>query len=135
MNNLLALATLVACGSVLSSTVLGEPMSTTAQPANASDTTDNRNSLELRRAPVPLVRNVRSPAPPPTSPEVPAPKAEQTAQDELDRKAAKAAAELDGYKRVNVLSKTANGAWRAKAYRGNIEVRLTVDGTGRVSLD
>lgn len=135
MNNLLALATLVACGSVLSNTVLGEPMSTTAQPAVASDATDNRNSLELRRAPVPLVRNVRSPAPPPTSPEVPAPEAERTAQDELDRKAAKVAAELDGYKRVNVLSKTANGAWRAKAYRGNTEVRLTVDGTGRVSLD
>jgi len=63
------------------------------------------------------------------------PDAEVQAQDDLDRKAAKAAVELDGYKRVTVLGKASNGAWRAKAYRGTTEVRLTVDGTGRVSLE
>jgi len=56
-------------------------------------------------------------------------------QDELDRKVAKAAAEADGYRRVSIVGKASNGAWRAKAYRGTTEVLLTVDGTGRVSMD
>jgi len=59
---------------------------------------------------------------------------EQT-QDDLERKAAKAAIELDGYKRVSVVGKASNGAWRAKGYRGTTEVLLTVDGTGSVSSD
>jgi hypothetical protein len=62
----------------------------------------------------------------------PAPAVEQ---DEVDRKVAKAAAELDGYRRVSIVGKASNGAWRAKAYRGTTEVLLTVDGTGRVSMD
>ena len=60
---------------------------------------------------------------------------EQT-QDDLERKAAKAAIELDGYKRVSIVGKASNGAaWRAKGYRGTTEVLLTVDGTGSVSSD
>ena len=42
---------------------------------------------------------------------------------------------MDGYKRVSIMGKASNGAWRAKAYRGSTEVLLTVDGTGRVSMD
>jgi hypothetical protein len=100
----------------------------------------NRNVLEARRAPVPLVRKVRASVPSPTAASAtaaaaPVPDAEVQAQDDLDRKAAKAAVELDGYKRVTVLGKASNGAWRAKAYRGTTEVQLTVDGTGRVSLE
>ena len=60
---------------------------------------------------------------------------EQQAQEDLDRSGAKAAIELDGYKRVSVISKASNGAWRAKGYRGTTEVLLTVDGTGRLTLD
>jgi len=88
--------------------------------------------LEARQAPVPLVRNVRRPfeAPPATTRET-----QQPVQDDLDRKAAKAAAEADGYKRVTVVSRAASGAWRAKGFRGATEVLLTVDGTGRVSAD
>jgi hypothetical protein len=56
-------------------------------------------------------------------------------QDDLDQKAAKAAAELDGYTRVSIVGKASSGAWRAKAYRGSTEILLTVDGTGRVSMD
>jgi hypothetical protein len=59
----------------------------------------------------------------------------QQGEDDLDRHAAKAAVELDGYKHVSILGKASNGAWRAKAYRGATEVVLTVDGTGRVSMD
>jgi uncharacterized iron-regulated membrane protein len=96
----------------------------------------NRNVLEARRAPVPLVRNVRTPVAPPTAaPDAPMPDAQMQAQDDLDRKAAKAAVEADGYKRATVLGKGSNGTWRAKAYRGTTEVRLTVDGTGRVSME
>jgi hypothetical protein len=49
--------------------------------------------------------------------------------------AAKAAIEADGYKRASILGKGTNGAWRAKAHRGSTEVRLTVDGTGRVTSE
>ena len=44
---------------------------------------------------------------------------EQQAQEDLDRRGAKAAIELDGYKRVSIVGKASNGAWRAKGYRGN----------------
>ena len=67
--------------------------------------------------------------------EIPTVTAEQQAQDDLDKEAAKAAIELDGYKRVSILGKASNGAWRARAYRGATEVLLTVDGTGRVSME
>jgi hypothetical protein len=36
---------------------------------------------------------------------------------------------------VSVIGKQGNGTWRAKAYRGQTEVLLTVDGAGRVSLE
>ena len=71
----------------------------------------------------------------PNLPDVPEPDSEAQAQDDLDKRAAKAAIEADGYKQVNVLGKGADGAWRATAYRGSTEVQLTVDGTGRVSVD
>ena len=67
--------------------------------------------------------------------DAPAPDPEAQAQDELDKRAAQAAIEADGYKRASVLGKGADGSWRAKAYRGSTEVELTVDGTGRVSMD
>ena len=102
------------------------------------DAVDRSSLLEARRAPVPLVRNVRvTPKPllPSTSPETSTAPAEQRAQDDLDKIAAKAAVELDGYKRVSIVGKASNGAWRAKGYRGGTEVPLTVDGTGRVSME
>ena len=70
-----------------------------------------------------------------TLPDAPAPGPETQAQDELDKRAAQAAIEADGYKRASVLGKGADGSWRAKAYRGSTEVQLTVDGTGRVTLE
>jgi hypothetical protein len=93
--------------------------------------------LQAHQAPVPLVRSARALPLLPTvvSPEAAAPAADAPAQDSLDRTAAKAAIEADGYKRVNVVGKGTGGTWRAKAYRGTTEVQLTVDGTGRVSAD
>ena len=138
-NNFLALGAFVAFGWLFADTPLPESTSrpaasraTTTEPAITSYAMVNRNVLEARRAPVPLVRNVRAS---PTASAAPAPDAEVQAQDDLDRKAAKAAVEADGYKRATVLGKASNGTWRAKAYRGTTEVRLTVDGTGRVSLE
>jgi hypothetical protein len=93
----------------------------------------------FHRAPVPLVRVAKVPvATAPSAQEPPSStdaSAEVSAREELDRRAAKAAVEADGYRRVSVVGKTGTGAWRAKAYRGTTEVRLTVDGTGRVSQD
>jgi hypothetical protein len=70
------------------------------------------------------------------APEIAVPDAEARAQDDAGEKAAaKAAIEADGYKRVNVVGRSGDGIWRAKAYRGTTMVGLTVDGSGRVSLD
>ncbi|SRR6266851_4018111 len=141
-NNFLALGAVVGFGWIFANTPLSESTSrpaasrtTTSEPAITSYAMVNRNVLEARRAPVPLVRNVRASLPPPTATDAPVADAEVKAQEDLDKKAAKAAVEADGYKRVTVLGKASNGTWRAKAYRGTTEVQLTVDGTGRVSLD
>jgi hypothetical protein len=50
----------------------------------------------------------------------------------LDQASAKAAIEADGYSGVSVLGRESDGSWRARAYRGAIEVHVTVDSTGRV---
>ena len=144
-NNILILGTLTALGWAF---VNGPPPSTelkawpAASRVPATDaslvpyiTADRGPALEMRREPVPIVRNVRvSPAPPVSAETQPA-AAEPSAQDDLDKRAAKAAAELDGYKRVTILGKASNGGWRAKGFRGTTAVLLTVDGTGRVSMD
>jgi hypothetical protein len=144
-NNFLVLGTLAALGWAF---VNGPPPSTeptawpTASRIAATDpsiipyiTAGRGPALELRRDPVPIVRNFRVSPAPPVSAETQAVAAEQQAQDDLDRRAAKAAVEQDGYKRVSILGKANNGAWRAKGYRGTTAVLLTVDGTGRVSMD
>jgi hypothetical protein len=138
-NNFLILGTFAAFGWVL---VNGTPPSTepaarsSASRVAAADSSKTAAGppLEARQAPVPLVRNVR---PPPEAPPFAAPAVniQQPAQDELDMQAAKAAVEADGYKRVTVLGKAGNGAWRATGFRGATEVLLTVDGSGRVSMD
>lgn len=53
----------------------------------------------------------------------------------IDSAAAKAAIEACGYSEVSMLAAGADGTWRAKAYKGATEVRVTVDGAGRVSAD
>lgn len=89
----------------------------------------------ITRPPVPLVRAPRTAAGSAAASDVPAAPAEPQKQDDVDKKAAKVAVEMDGYKRASIVGKTSNGAWRAKAYRGTTEVSLIVDGTGRVSLE
>src|SRR5262245_27879127 len=92
-------------------------------------------ALATNRAPVPLVRKARASSGPSSPTEEPIEIAEAQKQDELDRKAAKVAVEMDGYKRVSIVGKASNGAWRAKAFRGATEVLLIVDGTGSVSME
>jgi hypothetical protein len=155
MNHFLALGAFVSCGWVASSVVQLEPetrpvasRSTTIAAPAASAPVGGRDTIEPRRAPVPVARKTRAPVVPSTSidalialADVPTVSAEQNAQDEqkpqddVDRKAAKAAVEADGYKRATLVGKASNGSWRAKAHRGTTEVWLTVDSTGRVSLD
>lgn len=145
MINFLALGALVSCawstGGLLEPTSrsVTARVTTTGSPVIASDATVGRDILEPRRAPVPLVRNVRPPDVPSTSVETPSSdqkgRDEEKAQDDLARKAAQTAVEADGYKRVTLVGKTSSGSWRAKAYRGTTEVWVTVDGTGRVSME
>ena len=142
-NNFFILGTLTALGWVF---VNGSPpsMEPTARPPQvvavnssmtSSATAGRSPALEAHQDPVPLVRNVRISPTSPALTDTPRAGIEQQAQDDLDRKGAKAAIELDGYQRVSVIGKGSNGAWRAKGYRGTTEVLLIVDGTGRVSVD
>jgi hypothetical protein len=98
------------------------------------------NTLNSQHPPVPLVRNPRALPATAVSPEAQRKAAEgqvsdRQVSDGRDKTAARSAIEADGYKGVTVLGKSADGTWRAKAYRGNTEVQVTVDGTGRVSSE
>lgn len=144
MNYFLGLGAIATFAWAASHAVLSEieaqpvsPRSTIAT-APSSHPRPDQKALEARRAPVPIERNARSSVIMPDSPKALVPPAEQKVegeqkvQDDLDKKAAKLAVEMDGYKRVTIVGKTSSGAWRAKAYRGATEVLLIVDGTGRV---
>jgi hypothetical protein len=78
-----------------------------------------------------------APMPQPTLPSVaPRAPAESIAvAPDIDGTAARAAIEASGYSEVSGLTKAADGTWRAKAYVGKSEVRLLVDGKGRVLPD
>jgi hypothetical protein len=106
---------------------------TTSDPLTAPRATIDSNFLEVHRPPIPLMRTVRALPRTAATPDVAMADAEVQAPDNLDSGTAKAAIEADGYKRVSVIGKQGNGTWRAKAYRGQTEVELIVDGAGRVS--
>lgn len=117
------------------------PSATDVPPAtvSGSDTLAQRSAgpeVPAARPPVPFLRQPR-PASSSTQPEVPeaANENEEESHDALERDAAKAAIERDGYRRVMMLGKASNGAWRAKAYRGRAEVALTVGSDGTVSAE
>lgn len=139
-NNFLILGTLTAFGwmFVSGTSLPSEPMprSSASRIAAATSATaaygTGGPTLEARQAPVPLVRSAR---PPHEVQPLAAPSAATEQQPQEDKKAAKAAIEADGYRRVTVLGKAGNGAWRAKGFRGATEVLLTVDAAGRVSMD
>jgi hypothetical protein len=111
------------------------------QDSSRSVTVGSGPALEMRQAPVPLIR--KGPVPvQPSAPDVETTlgqvrpsAAEALARNGLSSQGAKAAVEADGYKRATVLGREPNGIWRAKGYRGMTEVLLTVDRTGKVSMD
>jgi hypothetical protein len=107
----------------------------TSDPVTASHATADSTLLGAHRPPIPLMRNVRALPRTAATHDVAMADADVQAPDTLDMGTAKAAIEADGYKRVSVIGKRGNGTWRAKAYRGQTEVQLTVDGAGRVSLE
>ena len=78
-----------------------------------------------------------APAPQPAPPSVaPRPPSESIADaPAIDGTTAKAAIEASGYSEVSGLTKAADGTWRANAYFGKAEVKLVVDGKGRVLPD
>jgi hypothetical protein len=144
MKNVLILGIFVAFAWLLitgSQQTTASTAQSSAPPVVAAETTasyaaaDRGIALEARQAPVPVVRSLRALPVVASLPDVPAPDPEAQVQGDLDKKAAQAAIEADGYKRVRVLAKAADGSWRAKAHRGSTEVQLTVDGTGRVTLE
>ena len=96
-------------------------------------------SFEIKQAPVPLIMRARPTIETPAfdadavGPEVPV--LAKSADAPADNSAAKAAIEADGYRNAKVVRQGENGIWYAKAMRGTTEVSLTVDATGRVSLE
>jgi hypothetical protein len=93
------------------------------------------SAMPVARPPVPFFRQPRPVSTAPVQRETPNAAAENEVEDALDVEAAKAAIERDGYKRIMILDKASNGAWRAKAYRGVSEVFLKVDSHGAVSAE
>jgi hypothetical protein len=141
MNNLLSMIVvsaligvfLVAPGSQPASLAVA-PRAAPPEPAVVLRPVVASNDLQAHQPPIPLMRGVRPPVTA-RSPDLPSNKAEGPSLDDMDRGAAKAAIEADGYKGVSVLDKGMNGTWRAKAYRGTTEIKVTVDSAGRVSAD
>ena len=138
LKNFLIFAALSGVGSQLGICTMPMPaQSADTAPAVNSNTSDSSSPIGTR-AHFPVVRRIT------VSPRAPIPTVEPTpesgaaelpARDELTGTAAKAAVEADGYKRVIVLGRGPNGAWRVKGHRGNTEVLLTVDEAGSVTLN
>ena len=79
---------------------------------------------------------VMAPLPQPSTPSVASlPPATAVTPSAIDSAAARAAIEACGYSEVSMLASGTDGTWQARAYKGAIEVRVTVDGAGRVSAD
>ena len=138
-NQLLSLLVMGALVGTFASAPMPEPASApqslASRPTASGPAVDHRavagpGALQPHQPPIPLVRNIAALPTPATSLDL-----EVLAQDKLDVAAARAAIEADGYRRVSGLGKGIDGAWHAKAYRGTTEVQLTVDGTGRVSIE
>ena len=141
-NNLLLLGTMGAMGWFFLNVPPPRPVERTPEPRTTYSSSSaipyvgaGGPEIVARQDPVPLVRNVRALQMPPVLPAPDEAPPAATEQESSDRSVAKAAAELDGYKRVSVIGKASNGAWRVKGYRGSTEVLLRVDGTGRVSVE
>ena len=147
-NNLLVLGMLWGVGFLLTNS--GPAHGADTAPAIKSNATGSSGAIEMRRAPVPLVREIMTTPRPPVPTVEPASRPPSAAAEptggagteeppvrdaRLADGAAKAAVEADGYKRVTVLGPGPNGTWRVKAYRGDTEVVVTVDGTGTVTLE
>jgi hypothetical protein len=142
INYLLSLIVLAALAWAFVNPPVAEPLprslasrATTSDPVTAPRSAIDSNLLEVHRPPIPLMRTVRALPRTAATPDVAMADADVQAPDNRDIGTAKAAIEADGYKRVSVIGKQGNGTWRAKAYRGQTEVQLTVDGAGRVSLE
>ena len=138
-NNLLLLGTMGAVGWLFLNAPPPKPVEQTPESRTTSSSAIPHVStggpeIVARQDPVPLVRNGRALQTPPALPAPDETPPAATEPENRERSVVKAAAEQDGYKRVSVIGKASNGAWRVKAYRGATEVLLTVDGTGRVSM-
>ena len=95
-------------------------------------------TVVARQAPVPMQLKPRAPIAVKEAPPQEANRTETALPETLRGTSdanAKAAIEADGYKRVRVLSKSEDGTWRARAFRGATEVALRVDEQGNVTAE
>jgi hypothetical protein len=93
-----------------------------------------RTTMVTRQPPVPVLLPTRIATEKPDTARTESAPPEATMPG-LTEVAARTAIEADGYKNVRVVSMAPDGTWRARALRGQTEVVLRVDATGRVSAD
>jgi hypothetical protein len=87
-----------------------------------------------RQAPVPMPMTSRPPAPAPVTAGAAAATAKPPIR-QFSETDARTAIEADGYKKVRIVSKGADGTWQARAFRGATEVAVRVDAQGHVTGD
>jgi hypothetical protein len=107
-----------------------------APPAPKQEQPRSAPTLVARQAPVPMLVRSRTPFVPPAG--VPADAGQSAAETTLPgltEAEARAAIEADGYKKVRVVNKAADGTWHARALRGTTEVALRVDAQRNVIGD
>ena len=116
-----------------------DPTPVAPAPVILPESAVRKAAFEIKQAPVPLLMRARPTIETPAfdadavGPETPV--LAKTADAPADNGAAKAAIEADGYRNAKLVRQGENGMWYAKAMRGTTEVSLTVDATGRVSLE
>ena len=93
-----------------------------------------RPPVPLLRQPNPVLETALSRGEPARATSTPAPETPPVTVLRPLADTATKAIEADGYKRVRVTERDANGNWRGRAFRGETEVAVSVDDAGNVSL-
>lgn len=123
---LIILPLLAVMAGVASAQVQQPPARAEASPTRMAPT------VVARQAPVPMLLTSRSPALAPTAAGADSGPTETTSRH-LSEASARSAIEADGYRMPQMVAKGADGAWRARALRGTVEVSLRVDAQGNVT--
>lgn len=131
-------------GPAPAATATAAPPSVAPQAAIAKAPAARASTIKAARAPVPLLTRGHDsyvdvstlPATEPGPSGSPLLEAKASQDDSpAAMAAARASIEMDGYRNVRGLVRTADGSWRGRAMRGNTEIAIAVDASGSVSAE